>query len=181
MSGFQCESGDIIFYEGPSTFPEHLIVDGEKIADHESRGTRYFYHCAVALNPHEMLEAVAHTQIDPITLHHAVVVRPPYPDRQKLWDALAWSRRRVGHLYGWFGIFDQVLRKLSGNRIYVPRRIIQWVDNIWPYCSVLVGGVEYRAGVDFIQLWPPPDPVQLFEPQKQYVIYDWREKVKRGD
>lgn len=174
---FYPQIGDVILFDHPSTWTERAIEFGERLADEEPKGTHYYYHSAIAVNPYQMLEAINHISISNIDLSHAVVIRPLYKDQLKLHTALSWGRERVGHLYGYFGLADQILRKASLNHLHLPRKWVEWADNIWPYCSVLVSGVLFHAGIK-VRLWPPPDPTQLGVNLEKYdIVYDWRKNA----
>jgi len=171
MSGVTCRPGDLLFYFDALGL-ERLIQLGEDLEKH-SDGP-WPYHCAIALNSTEKLEAdFWDTAVNPITDGRPYVVcRPPYPDAVKLARALQWGRGRVGRLYGWVGITDQGLRDLSGGRLHMPRWFIEWVDKLWPYCSTLVESIVSRAGVHDIPEWPPPSPADCWLELRSYQLHE---------
>jgi len=165
---FWCQAGDLLFYGDAKTLETRAIQFGEELED----GPEAFvpYHVAIALGSYDKLEADGKdTTINPIDYGRFVVCRPPY-DPRKLPTALIWGRKQVGKLYGWIGIFDQVLRMLSGSRLHLPRRTVEWADRHWPYCSTLAAAVIIKAGYYGILPWPAPTPAEMYRAVKDYKV-----------
>lgn len=172
MRDFKCRAGDILFYDKATSITEKAIEYGESRVDGYHK--RYVYHVAVALNDSVKVEALNETVVDKIDYSTCIVCRPPYHDEQQLRKALRWLRTLEGRPYGWIGVFDQALRDLTKNRLHLPKRFIEWIDSVTPFCSVESNAFLRRAGYREIPQYPPPDPQKVWLKLRRHKVYDYK-------
>lgn len=162
-----CKPGDCLVYFKSRTFTADLIRFGEERMDPGEDA--YAFHVAIAMGPYEKIEANGkETSKAPIDYGNFLRFRPPY-DPVKLPNAIDWLKSQKGRLYGWIGVIDQGIRDLTYGRLHLPRWLITWINNRWPYCSWEGADFVNKAGFK-ISMYPPPSPEDFYNAVKEWPV-----------
>lgn len=136
--------GDLLFYRKNPNLFNRLVDVAEEVEN--GRQKYEFYHCSIALNQWEKVEADGRrVNVNPIEPDGYSVFRPPI-NQQSINYALFEIRKYIGQRYDWTLIADDALRYLTHNHIHFPVNYIRSTERHAKVCSSLVARYFFYAG-----------------------------------
>lgn len=141
---FTCQPGDVLLYRKDPSLFDRLVDEFEEAERPKQK--KYFYHCGIALNQFETIEADGrYVEVNPIDYERAEIFRPPI-SQQSINYALSEIRRYIGQRYDWMLIIDDALRYLTRNLIHLPVGYIRSIERHAKVCSSLVAKYFFYSG-----------------------------------
>lgn len=165
------QAGDVLAYWRTSNFTEELIDAGEVLEDGPQE--REYFHVALALNSTQKIESLTSTGVG---LHKIIydgsfdVFKVPMTDTKKN-RALNAALSLVGERYNWWAVVDDGLRYLSGGKVHLPKKFIDWTERYTKECSGVLFFAFRKAlwkPALRINAYPPPSPQDVVDMLKPY-------------